>query len=109
MRLASAWLLLVRRLNKKPVALPDRACSGGEGGAIAMDHEDNKYNWPFASVTLVDALRSYIRISENTRIDLLSLGITTGIEEPHLDRCRALLKEIEEYQVDPSLNEILRR
>jgi hypothetical protein len=74
-----------------------------------MDPEDNKHNWPFATVTLVDALRSYIRISEETRRDLLSLRGTTRIEEPHLDRCRALLKEIEAYQVDPSLNEILKR
>jgi len=74
-----------------------------------MDPEDNKYHWSFATVTLVDALRSYIRISEQTRRDLLSLGVSTSFEEPHLDRCRALLKEIEEYQVDPTLNEILKR
>jgi hypothetical protein len=34
-----------------------------------MDPEDNKYNWPHAIVILVDALRSYIRISEETRRD----------------------------------------
>ena len=36
-----------------------------------MDPEDNKYNLPHATVILVDALRSYIRISEETRRDLL--------------------------------------
>jgi hypothetical protein len=71
-----------------------------------MDPEDNKYNWPHATVMLVDALRSYIRISEQTRRDLLSLGVTTtSIDEPHLNRCRALLKEIEEKQVDPRVND----
>ena len=70
-----------------------------------MDPEDNKYNWPHAAVMLVDALRSYIRISEQTRRDLLSLGGTTTIDEPHLNRCRALLKEIEEKQVDPWVND----
>jgi hypothetical protein len=34
-----------------------------------MDPEDNKYNWPHATVMLVDALRGYIRISEQTRKD----------------------------------------
>jgi hypothetical protein len=71
-----------------------------------MDPEDNKYNWPHAIVMLVDALRSYIRISEQTRKDLLSLGgTTTEIDEPHLNRCRALLREIEEKQVDPWVND----
>jgi hypothetical protein len=67
-----------------------------------MDPEDNKYSWPHATVMLVDALRSYIRISEQTRRVLLSLGVTptTDIDEPHLNRCRVLLKEIEEKQVD---------
>jgi hypothetical protein len=71
-----------------------------------MDPEDDKYNWPHATVMLVDALRSYIRISEQTRKDLLSLGVTAdGIDEPHVNRCRALLKEIEEKQVDPWVND----
>jgi hypothetical protein len=67
-----------------------------------MDPEDNKYSWPHATVMLVDALRSYIRISEQTRRVLLNLGVTptTDIDEPHLNRCRGLLKEIEEKQVD---------
>ena len=70
-----------------------------------MDPEDNKYNWPYAVVTLVDALRSYVRISEETRRDLLSLGHSSKpIDEPHLERCRALLKEIEEFEVDPYVN-----
>jgi hypothetical protein len=72
-----------------------------------MDPEDNKYNWPHAVVMLVDALRSYIRISEDTRRDLLSLGAPTGIDEPHLNRCRALLEEMEEKQVDPYVNDNL--
>jgi len=50
-----------------------------------MDPEDNKDNWPHATITLVDALRSYIRISEQTRRDLLSLGVTPkSIDEPTL-------------------------
>jgi hypothetical protein len=58
-----------------------------------MDPEDNKYNLSDATVMLVDALRSYIRISEQTSRDLLSLGVTTtDIDEPHPNRCRALLK-----------------
>jgi hypothetical protein len=71
-----------------------------------MDPEDNKYNLPHATVMLVDALRSYVRISEQTRRDQSSLGVSTmGIDEPHLNRCRALLKEIEEKQVDPWVND----
>jgi hypothetical protein len=71
-----------------------------------MDPEDNKYNWPHATVMLVDALRSYIRISEETLRDLSSLGVTTtSIDERHLNRCRALLKEIEDKQVDPGVND----
>jgi hypothetical protein len=55
---------------------------------------------------LVDALRSYIRISEETRRDLLSLGVAPkSIDEPHLKRCCALLKEIEEKQGDPWVND----
>jgi hypothetical protein len=69
-----------------------------------LDPEDNKYNWPHATVMLVDALRGYIRISEQTRKDLLDLTGHSEIDEPHLDRCRALLKEIEEKQVDPYVN-----
>ena len=68
--------------------------------------EDDKYNWPHDTVMLVDALRSYIRISEETRRDLSSLGVaTTGIDEPHLERCRTLLKEIEEKQSIHGCNE----
>jgi hypothetical protein len=75
-------------------------------GLPPMDPEDNNHNWPHAIVMLVDALRSYIRISEKTREDLLSLGVSTAeIDEPHLNRCRALLKEIEEKQVDPWVND----
>ncbi len=70
-----------------------------------MDPEDNKYNWPHATVMLVDALRSYIRTSEQTRRDLLELTGHTDIDEPHLNRCRALLKEIEAKQVDPYVND----
>lgn len=70
-----------------------------------MDPEDNKHNWPHATVMLVDALRSYIRISEQTRRDLLELTGHTNIDERHLNRCRALLKEIEEKQVDPYVND----
>jgi hypothetical protein len=56
-------------------------------------------------IMLVDALRSYIRISEQTRRDLLELTGHSEIDEPHLDRCRALLKEMEEKQVDPYVND----
>jgi hypothetical protein len=72
-----------------------------------MGPEENKFNWPHATVMVVNALRSYIRISEQTRRVLLSLGVTptTDIDEPHLNRCRALLKEIEEKQVDPWVND----
>jgi hypothetical protein len=65
-----------------------------------MEPEDNKYNWPHATVILVDALRSYIRISEQTRRDLLELGANTDIDEPHLNRCLALVREIVEKEVD---------
>jgi hypothetical protein len=70
-----------------------------------MDPEDNKYNWPHAVVTLVDALRSYIRISEETRKDLIELTGHSEIDEPHLNRCRALLKEMEGKEVDPWVND----
>jgi len=70
-----------------------------------MEPEDNKHNWPHATVMLVDALRSYIRISEQTRKDLLELTGHTDLDEGHLKRCRALLKEIEEMQVDPYVND----
>lgn len=71
-----------------------------------MDPEDIKHNnWPQATVILRDALRSYIRISEENRRRLIELRSPTDIKEPHLDRCRALLKEIEEIEVDPWLND----
>ena len=69
-----------------------------------MDPGDNEYNWPHAAVTLVDALRGYIRISEQTRRDLIELTGHSDIDEPHLNRCRALLKEMEEKHVDPYIN-----
>jgi hypothetical protein len=71
-----------------------------------MDPEDIKYNWPQANVMLVDALWNYIRISEETLKGLLSLGVTPeSIDEPHLERCRALLKEIKEMPTDPWKND----
>jgi hypothetical protein len=69
-----------------------------------MDPEDNKYNWPHAVVTLVDALRGYTRISEQTPIDLIELTGHSDIDAPRLNRCRALLKETEEKHVDPYVN-----
>jgi sulfite reductase alpha subunit-like flavoprotein len=70
-----------------------------------MDPEDNKHNWPQATVTAHDALQKYIEISEQTRRALLSFGGTTSIDEPHLGRCRALLKELKEKQVDRYVND----
>jgi len=54
---------------------------------------------------LVDAFRSYIRISEDIRRMQIELKGTTSIDEQHLERCRALLKEMEEKQVDPYVND----
>ena len=53
-----------------------------------------------ATTKLFDALHSYIRISEETN-RLLS----DNVDEARLNRCRALLKEIEGDNVDPFLDD----
>jgi hypothetical protein len=73
------------------------------------------YDWPdypAAHVGLVDALRDYIRANEGLRDDLLREGGLTVEQaregDEHIDRCRALLKEIENWEFDPSLCGVIR-
>jgi hypothetical protein len=54
--------------------------------------------------TTVCALQAYINVSEKL---LNQIPNSTKITQEHIDRCRALLREIEPHQVDPSLNEML--
>jgi hypothetical protein len=68
--------------------------------------------YPECHVALIDALRDYIRNHEIITDDFLRDG-TISIEqakaaEPHIDRCRALLKEIEGHSFDPSLCGLIR-
>jgi hypothetical protein len=68
-----------------------------------IDGLRNNWDWPTASTRLFDALQSYINVSERLRRELPNSEIT----QEHIDRCRALLREIEPHQVDPSLNQML--
>ena len=68
-----------------------------------IDGLRNNWDWPTASTRLFDALQSYINVSERLRRELPNPEIT----QEHIDRCRALLREIEPHQVDPSLNQML--
>jgi hypothetical protein len=68
-----------------------------------IDGLRNNWDWPTASIRLFDALQSYINVSERLRRELPNSEIT----QEHIDRCRALLREIEPHQVDPSLNQML--
>jgi hypothetical protein len=60
-----------------------------------------------ATTRLFDALQTYINVSERVRCELIALNGKTEITQDHIDRCRALLREIEPHQVDPSVNEML--
>jgi len=58
-------------------------------------------------VALVDALREYIRTDEAITRDLLQENAITPEDvarvKPHMDRCRELLRELEEVEINPSL------
>jgi hypothetical protein len=69
------------------------------------DHIRNNHDWPRASLALFDALQTYILVSDLVRRDMLSLGLVSEITEEHLDRCRALLSEIEKNAIDPHLDD----
>jgi hypothetical protein len=64
--------------------------------------------YPHVYVMLVDALREYIRTDEAIERDLLNDGSITmedvAKHKPHMDACRALLRDLEAYEIDPSLH-----
>ena len=64
--------------------------------------------YPHACVMLIDALREYIRTDEAIERDLLNDGSITMADvakhSPHMDACRALLRDLEAHEVDPSLH-----
>jgi hypothetical protein len=69
-----------------------------------IDGLRNNSDWPTATTRLFDALQTYINVS----VKLLGeIPNSTNITQDHINRCRALLGEIEPHQVDPSLNEML--
>lgn len=59
-------------------------------------------------MALIDALRDYIRVSEGMTEALLSEGSITqaeaAAEEPHIERCKTVLREIEEFEFNPALD-----
>jgi hypothetical protein len=69
-----------------------------------IDGLRNHLDWPIATTRLFDALQTYISVSEQL---LRAIPNSTKITQDRIDRCRALLREIEPHQVDPSLNEML--
>jgi hypothetical protein len=69
-----------------------------------IDGLRNNWDWPTASTQLFDALQTYINVSEQL---LRAIPKSTKITQEHIDRCRALVREIEPHQVDPSLNQML--
>jgi len=64
-------------------------------------------DYPQCHVALIDALRDYIRNDEVIARDLSREGSITKEQVianmEHIDRCRALLKELEDWSFDPSL------
>ena len=66
----------------------------------------DEYNLPAHRTVLVDALVNYIEalawvhrfMDEDTR---------TAIRQSHLNRCRMLLKELQSFDVDSSLNNLI--
>jgi hypothetical protein len=81
-------------------------------GNVARWLDDLGQEYPECHVALIDALRDYIRNLAQTRRDLLDEG-ALSIEEarehdPHLERCQALLEELEDHSFDPSLCGLLR-
>jgi hypothetical protein len=69
-----------------------------------IDGLRNNWDWPTATQRLFDALQTYINVSEKL---LRKFPNSTTITQERIDRCRALLREIEQDQVDPSLNQML--
>jgi hypothetical protein len=69
-----------------------------------IDGLRNSLDWPTANTQLFDALQTYINVSKQL---LRAIPDSTKITQDHIDLCRALLREIEPHQVDPSLNEML--
>lgn len=67
---------------------------------------DEHPDYPECHVALIDALRRYIRCCDNTTQYLLEEGSISPeearAESPHIARCQALLKEMEDWSVDPS-------
>jgi hypothetical protein len=70
-------------------------------------------DWACCHVALIDALRDYIRISEAITNDLLDEGSIThaqaAAEEPHLERCRVVLREIQDLEFNPTLDGLVQR
>jgi hypothetical protein len=69
-----------------------------------IDGLRNNWDWPTATTRLFDALQTYISVSEKL---LREFPNSTEITQERIDRRRALLREIEPHQVDPSLNQML--
>lgn len=64
-------------------------------------------DYPESHVALIDALRNYIRCCDQITEQLLHEGQITAeearAETPHMERCRTMLREIEDRSFDPSL------
>lgn len=78
-----------------------------------MVNLSDESDYPSCHVLLVDALREYIRTNHKLGLDLLREDSITEEQYQHsekaLDRCRALLHEIEDFEFNPSLCGVIKR
>jgi len=68
-------------------------------------------DYPEAHLTLLDALRGYIRVDALLREELLSEGAITreqAQDDEHIRCCRRLLAELERHEMDPTLGGVRR-
>lgn len=62
-------------------------------------------------VKLIDALSDFIRINESARAKFVAYAAITPEDleagDAFMDRCRNLLSELEDFEMDPSLSGLL--
>jgi len=78
------------------------------------DFDPDDPTYPEAVVVLVDALRNYLRAEDDLRQDLLSEGLiaperfVSSQQDTLIKTCMWLLRRLEKWEVDPSLNGVRR-
>jgi hypothetical protein len=79
--------------------------------AAARDFYNMGPDFASCHVALIDALRDYIRYGEWEQASLLQEGVLTSEEARknnlHLQSCRMVLREIEEFSFDETLCGVL--